>query len=272
MTDDAKMPGSPKAPLRVKKTTEPHLKVQRTHPLPKTVGWLKRAPEKKVLKAGKARYRERVKIENERLLQEDDKMNPKRSLLMLLGGFLVIAFATALILAQRSPTPDVLVIARKLREAGIPYVVSNVYVDNIPFKFYAVNTTDLGPLHDLPIQALILQHRQASDLTPLRGMTHLRGLVINDTEVSDLGPLQGMPLQFLDLRGTPVRDLTPLDGMPLENIGFTEDTATNGVAVLRRMPTLKLINKRPPEKFWADYDAARRPLGQSGRDILPQDL
>ena len=270
MTDGSKNTDPPKAPIKVKKTSEPPLKVKRTHPSPKKPERIGRTPEKKVLKAGKERYREMVKAESGRLLQEDPKMNPKRSLFMLLGGFLVIAFATALILARRSPTPDVLIISRKLREAGVPYVVSNVHIGDIPFKFYAVRTTDLSPLQDLPIQALILLTRQVSDLGPLRGMTNLRCLVINDTEVSDLGPLKGLPLHFLDLRGTPVHDLKPLDGMPLENIGFTEDTATNGVAVLRRMPTLKLINKRPPEKFWPAYDAARRPPGKSWRDVLQE--
>ena len=52
------------------------------------------------------------------------------------------------------------------------------------------------------------------DLTPLSGMTELRTLNLNNTQVSDLTPLCGMTqLQYLSLNNTQVSDLTPLCGM-----------------------------------------------------------
>lgn len=254
--------------LKVKKSEARPVKVTRSKPAKPARKWQQRRPAKKMSIAGKNRYRALVENDQHRLQEADAGMNPRRGLFALLGIFIVTAFVTVLIIARQTPTPDVLVIARGLREAGIAYTASDVYVsDDLQLKFYAVDTLDLTPLRPLPIQALILKNRQTADLTPLQGMA-LRCLVVNDTQVSDLSPLKGMPLEFLDLRGTPVSDLSPLDGMPLVNIGFSESTVTQGVAVLRRIPSLKLINKKTPARFWADYDNARRPPRASWRDTL----
>ncbi len=270
MTDPSSEPKQPSAPIKVKKSAEQPVKVKRTHAPPKQAEWRKRRSPPKMVVAGKERYREAVKSESERLLRDDALMNPRRPLFLLLGGLFLAAFVTALFLARRTPPSDVRVIADGLRAAGVPYIVNYVHIDDVLFRLYAVDALDLTPVRDLPIQALMLKNRQTSDLTPLRGMTNLLALVAGYSQVSDLTPLRGLNLQHLDLRGTPVSDLSPLDGLPLVTIGFTETTATNGVDVLRRIPSLKLINKRPPDRFWAAYDAARRPPGKSWREILEE--
>ena len=267
--NDSASPKATKPALKVKKSTaaEP-VRVPRTKPPVPIRKSPRRHRRHKAAISGKDQYRALVEHERERLMEPDAGMNPKRGLFILLAAFTLAAFITALVIARRTPTPDVLVISRALREANIPYTANNIYVtDTLQLKFYSVNTTNLALLRPLPIEALILKDRDTQDLSGLQGM-NLRSLVINDTQVADLSPLRGMPLEFLDMRGTPAGDLTPLDGMPLANIGFTESTVTQGVSVLRRMPSLELINKRRPAHFWLEYDDSRRLPRKSWRDTL----
>ena len=80
-----------------------------------------------------------------------------------------------------------------------------------------------------------------TDLSPLRQMTHLRGLRMvgnnsADNGISDLSPLQGLPLTGLYIYYSPrVSDLSPLMGMPLEEL-HANDCPVSDLSPLAGMP------------------------------------
>ena len=69
-----------------------------------------------------------------------------------------------------------------------------------------MQVTDLSPLKDLTnLERLDLEDTQVSDLSPLEGLTNLKALVLDQTQVTDLSSLKGLTnLKWVILEGTPV--------------------------------------------------------------------
>lgn len=112
------------------------------------------------------------------------------------------------------------------------------------------NVVDLGPLADLKLTELWIDNTHVSDLRPLRKMP-LEMLSIVRAHVTDLSPIKDRPLKHLDLRETGVVDLSPLAEMELETLSFTAGRILEGMDVIRQMTTLKKINGKSPQAFWA---------------------
>jgi serine/threonine-protein kinase len=82
--------------------------------------------------------------------------------------------------------------------------------------------SDLSPVRALvELRGLICDGTKLSDLSALKGL-RLEDLTIYWGPVSDLSPLRGMPLQRLLVCGLPVRDLSPLEGMPLKRLDVVQ--------------------------------------------------
>jgi hypothetical protein len=113
---------------------------------------------------------------------------------------------------------------------------------------------DLSPLEGMKLKCLNVGGcGRLSDLSPLEGMP-LTELNLPGTAVSDLSPLKGMRLTYLGFPNTPVSDISPLSGMPLERV-WCDFQPQRDAAILRSIPTLETINKRPAAEFWKTMDA-----------------
>ncbi|MBA4388871.1 MAG: hypothetical protein C0404_12885 [Verrucomicrobia bacterium] len=122
---------------------------------------------------------------------------------------------------------------------GLPY--DTLIIDNAP-------VSDLSPISDLKLSRLDLDTASVSNLSPVRGMSLTR-LDLGTSRVQDLSPLKGMPIRWLRLDSS-VRDLSPLQGMPLRQLYFYIDSITNGLEVLKSIPTLEIIISWKPAEFW----------------------
>ncbi|OWK45593.1 serine/threonine-protein kinase [Fimbriiglobus ruber] len=81
----------------------------------------------------------------------------------------------------------------------------------------AKNVTDLTPLRGMELARLDMWRTGVTDLSPLKEMATLRSLnMTGSLNVTDLAPLTGMELVDICIASTGVRDLTPLVGMPLK--------------------------------------------------------
>lgn len=144
--------------------------------------------------------------------------------------------------------------------------------------------SDLSPLIGMPLRELNLCQTGVTDLTPLKGM-ELQTLWLRDTRISDLTPLIEIDLASIDLQGTDVvdlkvvaqfrnlkrlniagtgiTDLRPLQGLLLERLILTPSRITEGLDIVRGIPTLRELDiefeginpARTPATFWAAYDA-----------------
>lgn len=131
------------------------------------------------------------------------------------------------------------------------------------------------PLKSIPVfkakrlNSLLIMGADIFDIAPLRNQP-LTDLELWYTNVSDISPLKGMRLKVLHIQGNDgsgVSDLTPLDGMDIESLKFDEDCVTKGIEIVRRMKTLKEINRKDPKEFWKGYEAkagAREKLAKTG--------
>ncbi|MBK8092153.1 MAG: protein kinase [Verrucomicrobiaceae bacterium] len=99
------------------------------------------------------------------------------------------------------------------------------------------------PLRFLGLSSLSPNSQEAVDFTILRGMK-LEMLQLGSKHLVDISFIKGMPLKDLSLTGSGVRDFSPIAGMPLSNLEFDPE-AKPDMALLRSIPTLKTINKRP---------------------------
>jgi len=112
------------------------------------------------------------------------------------------------------------------------------------------NVVGLGSLADLDLTELWIDHTHVSDLRPLRKMP-LERLSMARAHVTDLSPIKGLPLKHLNMHDTGVVDLSPLEEMELETLSFTPLRILKGMDVIRQMATLKKINGKSPQAFWA---------------------
>jgi internalin A len=89
----------------------------------------------------------------------------------------------------------------------------------------------------------------------------LAWLDISRTRVKNLEQLRGAKkLTSLNLAGAPVTDLAPLQGLALEDLQFSPNRVTNGVAAVRAMKSLVRLgtgakDTAPPYEFWQRYDS-----------------
>jgi len=129
-----------------------------------------------------------------------------------------------------------------------------------------VPVSDLSPLQGMEsLRTLLLMGNAVSDLTPLQGLK-LTTLILRDKQISDLSPLKGMPLVRLEIYGTGVTDLRPLQGMKLGEFRFTPKSITQGLNLLRDMPSLKTIGidsnqAWPAAEFWKRYGKGEFKVG-----------
>lgn len=122
---------------------------------------------------------------------------------------------------------------------------------------------ELAALQTMPLVELNLTGTAVRDLEPLRGMSLLTKLYLNNCahvkdlsglsglklqtlefngcgRVEDLAPLAGMPLHFVGLADTGIRDLSALKGMPLIRIALTNCKALTNLAGLKNVPLIAL--------------------------------
>jgi Leucine-rich repeat (LRR) protein len=108
-------------------------------------------------------------------------------------------------------------------------------------KLTGTPVRDLTPLKGLPLEELDITDSQVSDLSPLKGM-RLKLLWLGNTAVTDLSPLRGMKsLENLQFDGSKVRDLSPLEGLRLKVLwcqGLGGDGKAVSLDVLKTMPEL----------------------------------
>ncbi|MCA9079989.1 MAG: hypothetical protein KDA58_05490 [Planctomycetaceae bacterium] len=123
---------------------------------------------------------------------------------------------------------------------------------------------DLSAFVEIESGILWLRGTQISDLTPLAGSS-LVSLDVQETQVSDLTPLAEIPsLQRLNIADTNVTDVTPLAKLPLSRLILSPGKISQGMDLLRAMPTLQEIDTQfegeqpkalPASEFWERYDA-----------------
>lgn len=104
------------------------------------------------------------------------------------------------------------------------------------------NIKDISVLTGMPLENVCLNHSQVDDLAPLGGAP-LRKLEAANIKAKDLRPLANAPLEFLSINGTPIEDLSPLLTMPLVELYI--DEPLKHAELLRKIPTLKMINQKP---------------------------
>jgi Leucine-rich repeat (LRR) protein len=93
----------------------------------------------------------------------------------------------------------------------------------------------LTPLSGMKLVRLNIYGTDVADLSPLKGMTTLRGLECSNTRVSDLTSLAGIQLEHLHCAATQLSDLSPLKGMPLTRF-HCYGTHVSNLSPLRGMP------------------------------------
>ena len=92
------------------------------------------------------------------------------------------------------------------------------------------------------VERLILHGNPISDLTPLKSLTSLISLGINETQVSDLSPLSSLTgLKSLSLDGNKISDLTPLRSLTnLVNLWLGNNIISD-LAPLSALTNLELL-------------------------------
>jgi hypothetical protein len=104
--------------------------------------------------------------------------------------------------------------------------------------------SDLAPLKGMPLQHLNCGASRVTDLAPLKGapLAHLNAWTAS---VADLSPLAGSPLRWLNCKGTRVASLSPLRDTPLAELHCDAALVSQHAAILRAIPTLKIVNGQP---------------------------
>lgn len=143
--------------------------------------------------------------------------------------------------------------------------------------------TDLGPLAGHEFEELNLCNTQVAQLDQVATMK-LGTLWLRETPIHDLAPLHGLSLVSLDIQGAPVADLSPLAemtslqrlniaktdvtdlsplaGLQLTRLILSPERITQGLEVIRKMPSLRELDTSfeggaaalTPSEFWERYD------------------
>jgi len=108
----------------------------------------------------------------------------------------------------------------------------------------ATQVTNLSPLKRLTkLECLWLNQTPVTDLSPLEDLTNLEDLFLRFTSVTNLSPLKNlMKLRFLDLRNNAqVIDLSPLKDLALEKLLLT-DTKITDFSPLEELNSLRWLH------------------------------
>jgi eukaryotic-like serine/threonine-protein kinase len=111
---------------------------------------------------------------------------------------------------------------------------------------------DISPLHGMPLEYLCLNFSRVTDLTPLEGAP-LRVLECENVPVRDIGPLAKLPLEELYLGGCRIDDFGPIRNLKLKKITLDYQPELH-LELLRSIPTLEWINRKPPNEILVDVD------------------
>jgi hypothetical protein len=104
--------------------------------------------------------------------------------------------------------------------------------------------TDVSPLTGLSaLRGLHLRGTSVADVSPLAGLSALRVLVLTGTRVVDVSPLAGLSaLSWLDLRGTSVADVSPLAGLSALRVLVLTGTRVVDVSPLAGLSALQVLD------------------------------
>lgn len=96
---------------------------------------------------------------------------------------------------------------------------------------------------------------QITDISPVRALVGLIGIVANGSEPNkgklvDLSPLQGMRLEGLGIRYNQICDLQPLEGMPLSGLHLGNNQISD-LSILKSMPlrSLNIVGTKVSDLF-----------------------
>jgi Leucine-rich repeat (LRR) protein len=103
---------------------------------------------------------------------------------------------------------------------------------------------NLEPLKGLTaLQSLNLNQTKVDNLEPLKGLTALRSLNLSSTQVDNLEPLKGLTaLQSLDLRSTKVDNLEPLKGFTALQSLDLRSTKVDNLEPLKDLTALRSLD------------------------------
>ena len=113
------------------------------------------------------------------------------------------------------------------------------------------NVQNLSGVESLPLLRLSLNDTQIGDLALLSNIKTLEQLHLGSSRLLDLAPLEGLKLKLLECI-SPVASFAPLAKMPLEELSAQIDPVRDA-ATLKAIATLKTINQKPAEQFWAEH-------------------
>ena len=145
-------------------------------------------------------------------------------------------------------------------------VIQGMPIRQLNLKGVAVS--DVAPFSSMPLEILWLPDTEVNDITPLSSLS-LVSLDIQDTDVSSLTPLSQMTsLKRLNIAGTNVTDLRPVAELRLERIILSPAQISQGLEVLRDIPSLGQIwtsheNQMTSAQFWERCDIGAWKADQS---------
>ncbi len=121
---------------------------------------------------------------------------------------------------------------------------------------------DFSSLAELPLQVLDLSGTRVGDLRFLRGKPIQELNLAHCTKATGLMTLNTLPLKSLAIEGcVAAGDLSFLKGIALEKLTFSPAAVTQGLDIIRYMPSLCLLGTNHSETamdrdtFWKKYDA-----------------
>lgn len=161
-----------------------------------------------------------------------------------------IAFSTALAEANSGLTADDIQCEENSQQQVLKATVRSRYLQNLePFKKIAASLEELTipqnqAANTAPLAALTrllrldLSESAISDLSPLKDLK-LNALILNATRVKDLTPLRNVPLRELEIANTRVYNFDPLRGIPLTRLNVA-NTQFSDMSAIRDMPLTDL--------------------------------
>jgi WD40 repeat protein/Leucine-rich repeat (LRR) protein len=171
------------------------------------------------------------------------------------------AFAQWMKDTQALPTDKQLAaVAKKLQELNpgfdgiIRPKIENGVVTGL--DFFTNSVTDISPvralagLKTLACWGVYVGTGKLSDLSPLAGMKLTKLSCQRNPLLTDLTPIVGLPLTALNCQNVPA-DLSCVATLPLEELYCSFQPSLHA-KLLQSMKTLKRINDKPVQQFWAD--------------------
>jgi len=101
---------------------------------------------------------------------------------------------------------------------------------------------DLSPLRFLPkLSGLVLSNNEVSDISPIATCTELKRLILSQNPIRDISALANcLTIEDLEINGTPIEDLSVLEKLPkLSKLSIS----ANQVPALKRLSRLPALRK-----------------------------